>query len=79
MLLDAGAVIGANAVAASATASATATSNGIASALLLRDRTPWGVSAMIVGGARIRADMRLRSKQQRRVMNAEFPNGICLA
>ena len=32
-----------------------------------------------VGGARIRADMRLRSKQQRRVMNAEFSNGICLA
>ena len=30
--------------------------------------TPWGVSALIVGGARIRADM--RSKQQRRVMNA---------
>ena len=41
--------------------------------------TPWGVSALIVGGARIRADMRLRSKQQRRVMNAEFSNGICLA
>ena len=38
-----------------------------------------GVSALIVGGARIRADMRLRSKQQRRVMNAEFSNGICLA
>ena len=41
--------------------------------------TPWGVSALIVGGARIRADMRLRSKQQRRAMNAEFSNGICLA
>ena len=42
--------------------------------------TPWGVSALIVGGARIRADMRLRSKQQRRVMNAEFSNnGIYLA
>ena len=38
-----------------------------------------GVSALIVGGARIRADMRLGSNQQRRVMNAELYNGICLA
>ena len=32
-----------------------------------------------VGGARIRADMRLRRKQQTRVMNAEFSDGIFLA
>ena len=45
----------------------------------LTRRNGEGVSALIVGGARIRADMRLRSKQQRRVMNAELSNGICLA
>ena len=36
-----------------------------------KKRNGEGVSALIVGGARIRADMRLR--------NAEFSNGICLA
>ena len=45
----------------------------------LTRRNGEGVSALIVGGARIRADMRLRSKQQRRMMNAELSNGICLA
>ena len=46
---------------------------------LVTDSNVDAVLSLIVGGARIRADMRLRSKQQRRVMNAEFSNGICLA
>ena len=45
----------------------------------LRPTGSLGGQACLLGGARIRADMRLRSKQQRRVMNAEFSNGIWLA
>ena len=37
------------------------------------------VASLIVGGARIRADMRLRSTQQTRLTTAELYNGICLA